>query len=289
MVAGEFVMRTRLPSPSRAGVSTGTQSPVGFSLVRVSRMHVPVECVPDPEVAGCGNAFVSVAVDDLVVRAAFDTGAPRTTLIDLPSSARLVGGGETTGAFGTEDVTDWEVGGIRLGSLRAGPLTVHRIEGGAGRHPVVGLDVLGTGSWQLDLRDGTLVTDAPSPEGTPFERAANGHLLTEMRWPAATATALFDTGAGITLIDRRFAAAHPHLFERAGSTEGTDVLGSHADLELARTCGYEIDGVRFDGHIVAVADLPRIPDHIDAAIGFPTITQARWTVDVAARRWCIER
>jgi hypothetical protein len=251
-------------------------------------MRVPVECVPDPDVPGCGNVFVSVEVDDRTVRAVFDTGAPRTLLIDLPSSARPVGSRKTTGAFGTEIVTEWEVGAIRIGSLLAGPLTVDRIDGGFGRHPVVGLDVLGAGSWQLDISSRTLVTGAPSRRGLAYKSATNGHILTEMRWPTATATAIYDTGAGITLIDQRFADAHPNLFEHAGSTTVTDVLGSHGDLGLARMSAYEIDGTRFAGHIVAIANLPEIPDHIDAAIGFPTISQVRWTVDVPARRWLIE-
>jgi hypothetical protein len=260
-----------------------------ISVVSVSSVRVPVECVPDPDVPGCGNVFVSVAIDDCIVRAVFDTGSPRTVLIDVPSSARPVGARETSGVFGTEVVTEWEVGEVRVGSLSAGPLTVHRIAAGVGRHPVVGLDVLGTGSWQLEISSGTLLTDAPPPRGSAFECAANGHILTEMRWPGVAATALWDTGAGITLINRRFADAHPILFEDIGSTLGTDVMGLQGDLALARVSGYEIDGTDFAGHIVAIADLPEIPDHIDAAIGFPTIRQARWTVDVGARRWSIRR
>jgi len=258
------------------------------AVVTVRPMRVPADCVPDPEVPDCGNVFVAVQVDDLVVRAAFDTGAARTTLIDLPTSARPIGSQETAGAFGAEVVTQWEVGQIRLGSLRAGPLTVHRIAGGGGRHPVLGLDVLATGPWELDVATGSLLTDVPTPHGTEFHRAANGHVLTQLNWPTATATALWDTGAGITLIDRHFADAHPDLFEPAGSARATDVMGAQDDFELARVQGYEIDGVRFAGHVVAIADLPEVPDHIDAAIGYPTIKQARWRVDVAARRWRID-
>jgi hypothetical protein len=110
-----------------------------------------------------------------------------------------------------------------------------------------------------------------------------------MRWPTATATALWDTGAGITLIDRRFADAHAGLFEHVGSATATDIWGSQGDLRLAQVSGYEIDGTEFAGHIVAVADLPEGPGSIDAVIGFPTIDQARWTVDLSSRSWCIDR
>jgi hypothetical protein len=259
-----------------------------FPSFSVSSVRVPVECVPDPDIPGCGNVFVSMAADDCIMRAVFDTGSPTSVLIDVPPSARPVGRRETSGMFGAEAVTAWEVGKLRVGSLSAGPLTVHRIAAGVGRHPVVGLDVLGTRPWQLEISSGTLLTDAPSPRGSTFECAANGHILTQMKWPGAAATALWDTGAGITLINRRFADAHPNLFEDVGSTLGTDVMGAQGDLALAHVSGYRIDETDFAGHIVAIADLPEIPDHIDAAIGFPTIQQARWTVDVRARRWRID-
>jgi hypothetical protein len=249
---------------------------------------VPVECVPDPDILGCGNIFISVAADGCILRAAFDTGSPTTVLIELPHSARPKGRQETSGMFGAEAVSEWEVQELRIGSLSVGPLTVHRIAAGVGRHPVVGLDLLGTGPWKLDTSNGTLLTGAPLSRGSTFTRAANGHILTEMRWPGAAATAMWDTGAGITLFDRQFADAHPDLFEEVGTTLGTDVTGSQGEFLLARVSGYEIDEAGFDGHVAAIADLPEIPDHIDAAIGFPTIKQARWTVDVQACRWSID-
>lgn len=256
-------------------------------MTSVGEMRVPIECVPDPEVPGCADVVVSVEVDGRAMRAVLDTGVLGTLLIDLPSSARPVGSRETSGLFGTEVVTEWEVSDVRIGALRADVLTVGRIDGGSGRQSVVGLDLLSTGPWQLDLSSRTLLTGEPLLRGVAYRPTRHGRILTEMRWPTATATALWDTGAGITLIDRRFADAHPSLFEHAGSTRTTDIVGSQGDLELAHISGYEIDGNPFAGHIVAIADLPEIPDHIDAAIGFPTISQARWTVDMPSHRWRI--
>jgi hypothetical protein len=290
----KLTVRVRFPSPAPrripyAARQRAARPAKSISVASVCGMRVPVERVPDPDIPGCGNVFVYVEVGDRTVRAALDTGAVRTLLIDLPSSARPVGRRETTGIFGTEMVSEWEVDEVRIGSLRAGPLTIDCIDGGAGRHPVVGLDVLGAGSWQLDISGRTLITGASAQRSSAFKRGANGHMLTEMKWPTATATSLWDTGAGITLIDQRFADAHPDLFEHAGSTISTDISGSHGEVRLARVSGYKIDGTQFAGHTVAIADLSEIPDHIDAGIGFPTIDQARWTVDVAASRWCIER
>jgi hypothetical protein len=274
---------------------SGAAWPPGQAAYRIARpsftvsdVLVTFECVPDPDILDCGNIFVSVAADGCMLRAALDTGSPTTVLIDVPQSARPVGRQETSGMFGAEVVMELGVGELRIGSLSVGPIVVHRIAAGVGRHPVVGLDLLSTGPWQLDPSNGTLLTGAPLSRGSTFARAANGHILTKMRWAGAAATAMWDTGAGITLFDRQFAAAHPNLFEEVGTAVGTDVTGSQGEFLLARVCGYEIDGTSFEGHVVAIADLPDLPDHIDAAIGFPTIKQARWAVDMQACRWSID-
>jgi hypothetical protein len=253
-------------------------------------MRVALEVVPDPDVAGCGYVFVDAHVSGRSVRAVLDTGAVRTKLVDLPPTARQVGERQVSGVFGTETVTEWEVADIRLGSLRADLLIVDRISHVGGRHPMLGLDLLGTQPWRLDVVDRTLDTGAPLPRsGSSFTRGANGHLLTQMRWPTATATALWDTGAGITLIDQRFADSHPNLAQPAGTAVSTDSAGATANTHLARIAGYEIDGVQFRGHTVALADLSAVPDRTDVIIGYPTIAQARWAMHIPTLRWCVER
>jgi len=252
-------------------------------------MRVPVEVEPDPEIPGCGSIFVPLEVGDLVARVVLDTGSPSTTLTEVPSSARAAGTGTAEGVFGRETVAQWLVESISLGSLRAGPLTVDLIDRHPERHPFVGLDVIGAGPWQLDLADRTLTTDITMANGSGLTVTETGHLLSAMSWPGVRATALFDTGAGITLIDRRFTDEHPELFEAAGSTIGTDSAGVRHETDLAQVLAYEIEGIAFQGHLVAIADLPALPDQLDVVIGYPTIVQARWSIDIPGRQWQVER
>src|SRR4051794_36817169 len=67
-----YAIERSAASPDRAG-----RLVTAISVASVSRMRVPVERVADPDVPGCGNVFVSVEVDDHLVRAVFDTGAVR--------------------------------------------------------------------------------------------------------------------------------------------------------------------------------------------------------------------
>ncbi len=252
-------------------------------------MRVPVECEPDPDVPDAGTVFVPIDIGDRVARVVLDTGSPRTTLSELPGSARPAGVAETAGLYGSATVAQWLVDQVRLGSLRAGPLLVHVIDAAPGHHPFVGLDLLGTGPWRLDLANRELVTGPPVSAGSELSVTTTGHLISEMSISGVRATALFDTGAGITMVDRRFAEAHPDLFEAADSAMATDSTGVAGAVDLARLSPYEIEGISFAGHLVAIADLPAVPDQLDAVIGYPTIAQARWSIDLPARQWQVER
>ena len=132
-----------------------------------------------------------------------DTGAARTTLIEVPPAARQVGEREVSGVLGTERVTEWEV-----------------------------------------------------PESA---WARCGATASSSTGSTVTATALWDTGAGITVIDQRLADSPPDAVEPADAPLSTDSAGATANTELARIAGY------------------------------PTIGQARWATHIPSSRWCVER
>jgi hypothetical protein len=60
--------------------------------------------------------------------------------------------------------------------------------------------------------------------------------------PTAAATGFWATGAGITLIDRRVADAHPDLFAPRTKHARYRHWQPAGDLTIARVSGYEIDG-----------------------------------------------
>jgi hypothetical protein len=110
-----------------------------------------------------------------------------------------------------------------------------------------------------------------------------------LRWPGVTGRAVWDSGAGATVVNRAFLLAHPELFEETGTTSGTDTTGAEMETPLLRMAGPVIGGRQFGSHLVVAVDISgtnstlRYP--MDLIVGYPTIRQAEWLFDFPARRW----
>jgi hypothetical protein len=52
---------------------------------------------------------------------------------------------------------------------------------------------------------------------------------------------------------------------------------------------YRIADVLFAGHLVAVADLGAVPEPIEMVLGYPTLRQALWSMDLPSGRWSVSR
>ena len=101
------------------------------------------------------------------------------------------------------------------------------------------------------------------------------------------ARAMWDTGADVTVVDRELVASHPELFTAPGSASGTDSSGTTMVTDVCRLATYAIADVPFAGHLVAVADLGAVPEPVTMALGYPTLCQAIWSMDLPAGRWSV--
>ena len=98
--------------------------------------------------------------------------------------------------------------------------------------------------------------------------------------------ALWDTGADITVVDRRLVTSHPELFTAPGRADGTDSSGTTVPTDVCRMEAYRIADVPFAGHVVAVADLP---EPMEMVLGYPTLCQAIWSMDLPSGTWSVSR
>jgi hypothetical protein len=80
--------------------------------------------------------------------------------------------------------------------------------------------------------------------------------------------------------------SHPELFTALGSANGTDSSGTTMVTDVCRLEPYRIADVLFAGHVVAVADLP---EPMEMILGYPTICQAIWSMDLPLGRWAVSR
>ena len=247
---------------------------------------------PDAEFRECAVLCVDGTVSGTRHRFVLDSGSATTQIADpgalIPAS--VVGEDTTEGLFGRAPVELVAVADLTVPGLTAGPRTVHRLRvGGPGARSLLGLDVLGEHALLLDGPAATLhTTVAGGPAADlPLERGPRGHCHLPVTLPGGRVVrALWDTGADITVVDRELARSRPELFTALGSASGTDAVGATVVTDVCRLTAYSIGDVRFAGHAVAVADLP---EPLEMALGYPTLRQAIWSIDLPSGRWSVSR
>jgi hypothetical protein len=120
-----------------------------------------------------------------------------------------------------------------------------------------------------------------------------GHPYVELAWGDVTASACWDSGGGVTVVDKAFADAHPELLVPAGSSSGTDSTGAQFEVSTFTLAGPTIAGTAFPSARVAVLDLAPVNAGLklpmDVILGAPTMRRANWLFDFPARRWAAPR
>jgi len=114
-----------------------------------------------------------------------------------------------------------------------------------------------------------------------------------VEWGDVEATALFDTGASVTVVDAAFAAEHPKLLEPLPPSTGIDAAGNRAETPMARMAACEVGERRFDASLATVVPIRGIGQAgdpgFDVVLGVPVIRQADWIIDLARGVWGFAR
>jgi hypothetical protein len=254
---------------------------------------IPIIVVPDPDTPGCADVKIDIEVAGRTYRCELDTGAARTTLVSDDYLASLPAAGQDASASAFSARTDdlVRIPGVAVGPVVTGELEVARIAPGPGRSSLLGMDVLGRYCCRFRFDAGLLeLTGSPDPAAArPLRVDDRGHFYVEPRWDEVGASACWDSGAGITLVDEGFYLAHPRLFEAAGTTTGSDNTGRRAETPVHLMAGPVIAGVQFGPSLAAILDMGPMNDGLqypmEMVIGYPACRQADWLFDVPARRW----
>src|SRR5689334_11956272 len=263
----------------------------------LSARVIPIDVRDDPDDPGAAEAYVVATVAGRGYRLMLDTGGARSTLPldDLTSTFARADVDDEPGrsALGpaSADARRVVVPSLALGSLEVRDLVVDLAPDGSGAPAILGLDVLRGHRLELRLAGAMLGidTDAPADAERPLRLSSRSHPHVVVGWGGVEATALFDTGASVTVVDVAFAAAHPELFEPLPPSTGTDAAGNRAEMPMARMAACDVGGRRFDASLATVVPIRGIqsagdPD-FDVVLGVPVIRQADWIVDLARGAW----
>jgi hypothetical protein len=248
---------------------------------------------PDPDDPNCADIMVDAVIGGRPYSLRLDTGAARTQLLtdDHLATLSTLGRDTSAGAFGQPQDRDIiSIADLTIGDLDVPPLQIVRVDA-PGQQSLLGMDVLRQHHCEFRFDDELLVLDGASAPRVSLDLQLDdrGHVYIELGWDAAIASACWDSGAGITVVDRAFRLQHAELFSDAGRTAGTDSTGTQFATATFTMAGPCIAGVRFPPSKVAVIDLSPLNRELefpmDLIAGYPLLRQASWLFDFPARRW----
>ena len=256
--------------------------------------EIALRLVPDDDEPGLFLPFVPVEIDGVAGEALLDSGATRSKLLYRPGlMLDEAPWPSSVGAFGSElSALGRASVSCRLGDLDVGTVDVAVVPADhPGHRDLIGQDVLGRYRCRFNLTDGLLILDVESPDATHAVHISDRrHVYLDLSWidSQATASAVFDTGASVTIVDETFASRHADLFTSAGTSTGTDAAGIEVETPMALMQGPEILGEQLAEARVAIVDLS-LPNStlerpMDIVLGWTVISQGDWFIDHPAAR-----
>ncbi|MGE4132663.1 MAG: aspartyl protease family protein [Bdellovibrionales bacterium] len=244
-----------------------------------------------------GQLFVSCSLDTHVTMCFLDTGARQS---NVPNDSffgayPVVSTGLITGASGLEIPTQE----IEIGEFRVGPLTAQKIvvdlqpDGWFANGPLVGNDVLDGQALRFQFNEKRLYFDGLVPTGVPLNSLDRpGGLWVGMSAEVGgqVVKTLWDTGAGMTVVDKDLVLASPDQYRFVQYIEAGDGLGERWRAAVYKT-KMEVGGHVIEDLQVVAIDFAKIqkdvsPD-VKAIVGFNFYERFNWLVDYQQNLWAV--
>jgi predicted aspartyl protease len=257
--------------------------------------QIPLIIEAEPDDPGCATVMVDGTVAGRPYRFILDTGAARTQLEadEYTSTLEARPGERSSGTFASHCDPIVTITDVAVGPLRVATLDVTRVSPAPPPGNLLGMDVLRRCRCLFRLQAAVLDVEAPADyqAGRELRMDSHGHAYVDVHWPGVTAQACWDTGAGITIVNRDFWRAHRRLFEEIGTTTGTDATGATLQTPVVLVAQAVIGGRSFGRHKAAVVDLSQANSTLelpmDVILGYPALRQADWLFDFPASRWTV--
>jgi hypothetical protein len=261
--------------------------------------HVPLTIVRDPEESEAGEIMVDGYVGGHPYRFLLDTGAAtsRVTSDAYTSTFPSIEASRSSGVFARRSEDLIMVPSIQVGPISKASIALARV---AGRAPnianLIGMDVLKDFCLHFDFAGNRLGVDPSGDlgQGSSFHKLfmdGRFHPYVDVQCGMATAKAVWDSGASLTIADTSFVRQHPNFFREAGRSTGTDSTGSEMAAATFVISEATIGDAGFPTHKVAAVDLSEVNSTLevpmDLILGYSTLRHANWLLDFPRKRWAI--
>jgi hypothetical protein len=255
--------------------------------------------IQDEDDIEAAEIYVYGTIEEHKYKFLLDTGAAKTTVYsdDFTSRFNSLGKRSSSGLFAKQTADLITVPSIKLGPISKRDFTLARkTPGNTAVRNLIGMDLLKDYNCKfLFDEDRVLVSTENDSEGDYavhelyFDKAS--HPYVGINFGELKATAVWDTGAGITVADTSFIHRHPMFFEEVGQSEGTDSTGAKAKTPMYMMAETIIGGFEFPPHKIAGVDLSHINSgtniRMDLVLGYSTISKANWLFNFPCKKWAI--
>ncbi len=257
---------------------------------------IPLIVIPDNNEPGAAELYVDGSINGTPYRFLLDTGAARSSVVAdaFTNTLPVVGEHHSSGAFSqtTDDL-------IKVSQLAVGPIhrenfQLTRVRGNAfARANLIGMDILKDHCCHFKFDSRRLDIDAAvTAEDSQFQPLLldqKYHLYLNVQCGDANASAVWDTGASLTVVDLNYVHSHAAHFSEAGNSIGTDANGTQQETPMFMMPAVQIGGRTFPPHKVAAVDLSpvnaRIEIPMDMILGYNLYSGANWLFDFPNSRW----
>jgi hypothetical protein len=255
--------------------------------------------VPDPEEVEAAEVCVDGSAGRRPYRFLLDTGAAISSLKfdDYTAGFASAEQNHSSGVFASHSEDLITVPDLTVGPISRPDFTLVRQSREAGdTRNLVGMDFLKDNRLHFLFHEQRVLIDPQAESGWNLEELVMDkrfHPYLPMSWGEVTAQAVWDTGAGATIVDMNFARNNPALFEEIGSSSGTDSTGTRLETPLFTMAAPVIGLTAFPPLKVAGVELGAVNNRIeipmDLILGYNALVKADWYFDFPARQWAITR
>ncbi|MHA1745091.1 MAG: hypothetical protein ACTSWW_03760, partial [Promethearchaeota archaeon] len=226
-----------------------------------------------------------------------DTGAAKTHIqIDTyTASFESIQSSNSAGVFMHSNYDLITVPSIEVGSIVKKNVTIARYtENNPNLRNLIGMDFLKDFQCHFFFDEHRVVINAPeaSPITEPCLELFLGkkfHPYVPIHFGEVECSAVWDTGAGITVVDTGFIKTHPELFRKKGISVGTDSSGAQMETPMYTMMACKIGNKQFPSHSVAGVNLSHVNSTtevpMDMILGYSTLSIANWLFDFPRRKW----
>lgn len=256
---------------------------------------------PDVDDAEAAEILVDGTIDGHPYRFLLDTGAARSSVISDAYTAGFASTEQQTspGVFAKSIDELIVVPQLALGPVSKSDFVLARLSTTRpDARNLIGMDFLKDACYHFLFSESRVEVDALDASDDAYTymdlfMGTRFHPYVTVELGGVQVAAVWDTGAGMTVVDSSFIDAHADAFEPAGDSQGTDSTGATMDTPMFIMAPARIGTHVFAAHKVASVDLSHVNSTTETPmtmiLGYSTLSQAHWIFDFPRKRWAISR